>query len=248
MSTPAMTDDDTAALLRDLAERAAPSTTCPPDLAGRVLALRRRKTVRRRQLVVVGAAALVAGAVAASAWVGHSRFVDYLQPSAAMSPTIRLDETAVLDRSLTAQRGDVVLVSVTDRGYSFDTLSRVIGLPGDTVSCPATARGTCAGVEVDGVRLTDPYLAGLTTAPFPAATVPADRLFLIGDNRVDAADTRVWSPTTLQTVRGVVVEIRSPAGVPRAVPGAPVHQGPGDDLVDPGGPVPPAPVAPAGGP
>ena len=244
MSTPTLTPDDAAALLRDLAEAAAPATTCPPDMANRVLARRRRSRLRRR-LVVAGALTLVAATVAAGTWTGHSRYFGFYQPSEAMAPTITIGDTVVLDKTLTPQRDDVVLVSVSTDGATFDMLTRVIGLPGDTVVCPATPQGTCDGVEVNGVHIADPYLAALATAPFPATKVPADRLFLLGDNRAESSDSRNWQPLPPTPVKGVAVEIRRPDRAPDAVPGAPAHERPGNSLVDPLGPVPPASVGTA---
>ena len=45
MSSPTMTPDDAAALLRDLADAAAPATTCPPDMASRVLAVAKLRAI-----------------------------------------------------------------------------------------------------------------------------------------------------------------------------------------------------------
>ena len=66
-----------------------------------------------------------------------------------------------------------------------DFVKRVIGLPGDTVV------GKGGAVYVNGVKLLEPYLpSGRTTAPFPAHTVPAGGLFVMGDNRGDSLDSR----------------------------------------------------------
>jgi signal peptidase I len=192
---------------------------------------------------MAGALTVVAGALAAGTWIGHSPYFGYYQPSGGMSPTINIGDTAVLNKTLIPQRDDVVLVTVTTGGTTFDTLKRVIGLPGDTVACPATAQGTCDGIEVNGVRITDSYLAGLSRSdPFPATKVPVGSLFLIGDNRPDSSDSRNWQPLQQTPVKGVVVEIRKPDQAPEAVPGAPAHERPGNSLIDPIGPVPPASV------
>jgi signal peptidase I len=66
-----------------------------------------------------------------------------------------------------------------------DFIKRVIGLPGDTVE------GKHGDVYVNGARIPEPYLPkGITTEPFPAHTVPADRLFVMGDNRGNSLDSR----------------------------------------------------------
>jgi signal peptidase I len=193
---------------------------------------------------MAGALTLVAGTLAAGTWIGHSRYFGYYEPSASMAPTINIGDTAVLDKTLTPQRNDVVLVTVPTGGGTFDMLKRVIGLPGDTVACPATPQGTCDGIEVNGVRIPHPYLVGLArTDPFPATKVPVGSLFLVGDNRPDSSDSRNWQPLPPTPVKGVVVEIRKPDQAPEAVPGAPAHERPGNSLIDPVGPVPPAATA-----
>jgi signal peptidase I len=64
-----------------------------------------------------------------------------------------------------------------------DFIKRVIGLPGETV----WAKG--GHVYVDGRQLDEPYLTQ-TTADFPKTKVPANSLFVMGDNRGNSLDSR----------------------------------------------------------
>jgi signal peptidase I len=70
-------------------------------------------------------------------------------------------------------------------------IKRVIGLPGDTVSCCNAAGQT----SVDGVALNEPYTKdppieqGQTPVDF-SVKVPAGELWVEGDNRFDSADSR----------------------------------------------------------
>ena len=64
-----------------------------------------------------------------------------------------------------------------------DFIKRVIGLPGETV----WAKG--GYVYVDGVKIDEPYLTQQTD-DFPKTKVPADRLFVMGDNRGNSLDSR----------------------------------------------------------
>ncbi len=66
-------------------------------------------------------------------------------------------------------------------------IKRVIGEPGDTVDL------IDGGVVVNGVKLTEPYIRGVSTDPLSGQTewtVPADRLFVMGDNRQNSTDSR----------------------------------------------------------
>jgi signal peptidase I len=67
-------------------------------------------------------------------------------------------------------------------------VKRVIGLPGDRVAC--TGRGE--SVTVNGVPLDEPYLAPGSDPCGMAfdATVPADSLWVMGDNRGHSEDSR----------------------------------------------------------
>lgn len=51
----------------------------------------------------------------------------------------------------------LVIVSWTDEGLTYEGISRVMGLEGDVVSCPAGASGRCEAVLDDGEPVTDPY-------------------------------------------------------------------------------------------
>ena len=67
-------------------------------------------------------------------------------------------------------------------------LRRVIGLPGDTVEIDETGQ-----VRVNGATLDEPYVTvatlGNCEVEFPQE-VPAQCYFVLGDNRVEAADSR----------------------------------------------------------
>jgi signal peptidase I len=116
-------------------------------------------------------------------------------------------------------RGDVVVFRAgahTGADGPGLLVKRVVGLPGDTVAyeggrlilnrqpvgaCDAGPfTNTVGGVTVRG-RLSvehlgsETYLAVLNVGerPFPAFTVPADQVFVVGDDRGMSSDSRVWN-------------------------------------------------------
>ena len=246
MNTSPPTEDlyDIESELVALAEQAAPVTRADGALAQTVLRQARTKR-RRRYLVGAGIAAVGIAGSTAAATVGGGPYFDVIEPSGAMAPTIQMGDWVTFNRDLTPRVGDVVYFHYAAHGYQITTMSRVIGVPGDTVTCPAEQDNTCSSVLVDGQPLSDPYLESLTTQPFPAITVPPGDMFVLGDNRANANDSRYIGPVPLSGVEGVAVATHDQTGHPWAVSGAPHHPAPNDQhLIDPPLPVPPASARP----
>lgn len=90
--------------------------------------------------------------------------------------------TSPLPRAVDAVRSWVGI------GGSAIYVKRVIGLPGDHVRC-CDARGR---ITVNGTPLTEPYLYPGNNPSDQAfdITVPAGRLWVMGDHRADSADSR----------------------------------------------------------
>lgn len=232
------TEEQTANALRSLALRAAPATTAPPGMAQHVLT--QAATPRRRQ-IQVGLSAVglltVAGVVAAASLGGNGDYLQWTQPSGAMSPTVAISQNVLVEKDMTPQRGDVVLLEAANGGQTFEALSRVIGLPGDTVSCPVAPDGACKAVVVSGQTLQETWLRS-ETAPFNQVAVPEGHVFVLGDARDQARDSRYIGPQPLAAVLGVVVARFNDGGQPEWLPGAPLHEIPeGGTPIDPANPV-----------
>jgi len=81
-------------------------------------------------------------------------------------------------------------------------IKRVIGLPGETVS---ERRGI---VYVGGSRLAEPYLQPARRDHNSGTwKVPRGHYFLMGDNRRESCDSRVFGPVPFSTVIGRVTAI-----------------------------------------
>ena len=79
-------------------------------------------------------------------------------------------------------------------------VKRVIGLPGEVVE------GRDGAVYVNGRRLVEPYLrSGVATQAFGPTTVPPGHVWVMGDNRSNSADSRVFGPVQESSIVGRAV-------------------------------------------
>jgi signal peptidase I len=85
-------------------------------------------------------------------------------------------------------KAGMVFVGLLPSDGEKDLIKRVIGVPGDRVSCDARQR-----VTVNGVALDEPYVFPNNppcTTPTFNVTVPEGRLWVMGDHRSGSADSR----------------------------------------------------------
>jgi signal peptidase I len=174
-------------------------------------AVARRRARRRRALEWPF---LVAFALVAAFLIRTLAVQTFYIPSGSMHETL-LEGDRVLVNKLgyhlhAVHRGDVV---VFRRPPDFqvdedDLIKRVVGLPGETV------QGQGRKVLVNGKTLTEPYVepACNGTEDFPAVTVPAGHLWVMGDNRCDSSDSRVFGPIDQGLVVGRAFVLVWPPG------------------------------------
>ncbi|MFI9247552.1 signal peptidase I [Streptomyces sp. NPDC053086] len=172
----------------------------------------------------LGVAALVAGLVGvvltggAYAY-GRDAYGTGSMPSQSMAPTYRKGDRIFWERvdGSEVRRGDVVLFALPERYKSDGVLmQRVIGVGGDRVACCTTV-GTEERVTVNGEPITEPYVyegdADGVHRPYDVK-VPRGRLFLMGDHRSHAMDSRFFAAdqggtVPLDAVQGRVTEDRT---------------------------------------
>ncbi len=148
-------------------------------------------------------------------------------PSVSMVPQLHVNDRVVVSklayRLHSPRRGDIVVFSAppSEQGVvrpsgnaaagalrrigrvlgvaesKTDLIKRVIGRPGEVVE------GRNSHIYIDGRRLEEPYLpAGTVTSDFGPVTVPAQNLWVMGDNRTNSSDSRVFGPIPRSTVVG----------------------------------------------
>jgi signal peptidase I len=164
-------------------------------------------------LTIVGAVAIV---LAIKAWVVNP----YRIPTSSMEPRLhcarpgagclaRFSDRVLANRFIyhfrTPQRGDVVVFKTPEAaeracGPAGTFVKRLIGLPGDVWS---ERNGY---VYIDGKRLNESYIKpnqrdGDTYKP---RTIPPGRYFMMGDNRTQSCDSRVWGTVPRKNLIGKV--------------------------------------------
>lgn len=173
---------------------------------------------------VILAAAVVA--VLINTFVAQAFYI----PSASMVPQLRVNDRVVVSKLAyhlhSPRRGDVVVFSAPpseqqatvgatnlvtrllrrlgrDLGVSeskTELIKRVVALPGETVA------GRDGRVYVNGQRLVEPYLPpGTVTSDFGPVDIPPGRVWVMGDNRTNSSDSRVFGPIPVSSIVGRAV-------------------------------------------
>ncbi|SDW25441.1 signal peptidase I [Paenibacillus sp. CF384] len=112
----------------------------------------------------------------------------------------RLIEDKISYRFESPHRGDIVIISGPESDKRL--IKRVIGLPGDVLNITGDGH-----VILNDRPLEEPYIKGLTFSnglemPY---TVPANTVFVMGDNRENSQDSRVLGPIALSSLEGRAV-------------------------------------------
>lgn len=119
----------------------------------------------------------------------------YYVPSGSMIPTLEINDRVVATKFTyqigEPERGDVVVFKYpVNEEQGIETViyvKRCIGLPGETLEIKNNT------VFIDGTPLVEDYLNTGTSMPdFGPVTIPEGEYFMMGDNRNDSSDSRVW--------------------------------------------------------
>lgn len=100
------------------------------------------------------------------------------------------------------KRGDVIVFRYPGDPSIF-YIKRIIGLPGETVSIQ---NGVVGIQQSDGTSFTlsEPYVVNEDATYSKSVTLGADQYFVMGDNRPNSSDSRVWGPLPRQNIIGRV--------------------------------------------
>jgi signal peptidase I len=130
----------------------------------------------------------------------------YYIPSASMEPTLKVGDKVLVNKLSydlhSIHRGDVIVFKKPPDDNTLgikDLIKRVIGLPGETIA------GRNGQIYINNNLLRESWLPKVdqdTTSTFGPLLIPAGEYFVMGDNRSDSSDSRVFGPISKKLVVG----------------------------------------------
>ncbi|MFZ4517601.1 MAG: signal peptidase I [Microthrixaceae bacterium] len=188
-----------------MTDQAPPGASVPAPPPPAPVSRRRRSSSGTRN--VVEWIVVVVGAVVVALLVKTFLVQAFRIPSESMDPTLQVGDRVLVNklsyRLHDVNRGDVVVFTRPANlpegpDQPDDLIKRVIGLPGDTVQAKD------GKVYVNGRPLDEPYLPdGTTTQNLEnPVKVPEGEVLVLGDNRSNSADGRVFGTISEDTIIG----------------------------------------------
>jgi signal peptidase I len=160
---------------------------------------------RRRKSGAFGWAVTIAVAVVATLIIRTTTAQVYSIPSGSMIPTLQVGDRVVVSKlSTDAGRGDIVVFNRPENDPKRSPtdpdvlIKRVIGLSGETVEARS------GKVYIDGKELKESYLPAttLTDRLDRPIVVPEGQILVMGDNRSNSSDGRVFGPISKKLIVG----------------------------------------------
>ena len=158
----------------------------------------------RKYVLLVPTLAIVLGLLVGTLYIV---FTTIRVDGDSMYPALQHEDRVLLTKRYDRpRRGDIVSVTVTDRGERVGVLKRVIALAGDEV----TVAGDVAYVNGELSAAAPDAITGSGPAVFGPLVVPEGTVFVLGDNRPISLDSRFVGPVPLSDVNGRVVAVILP--------------------------------------
>ncbi len=160
---------------------------------------------------------VIAGAIAVALVIKTFAMQAFYIPSESMKPTLEINDRVLVNKLSyhlhDINRGDIVVFEKPDGDVNDnikDLIKRVIALPGETVVFDQNK------VYIDGKQLDEPYLPagtitqqgpGLASYPYKCTVddpckIPADTVWVMGDNRTNSKDSRYLGPIPQDKIVG----------------------------------------------
>ncbi len=139
----------------------------------------------------------------ALSWVLRTYVIEARKiPTGSMLPTIQLDDRVIVDKFFFKHvdhisSGDIIVFHPPPSAHATeDFIKRVVGLPGDTLEIRNHT------TYVNGQPLYEPYVTDKSKNDFGPVVVPTGSVFVMGDNRNNSDDSRVWGFLPIENITG----------------------------------------------
>lgn len=148
--------------------------------------------------------AVIVGALVAALVIKTFLFQAFYIPSESMTDTLMVGDRVLVNKLAydlgEVERGDIVVFHKPENAGPSDVsdfIKRVIALPGETIT------SVDGRVYINGQLLEEPYLdETVITTGLREQVVPEGHLFVMGDNRTNSSDSRVFGPISQDLVVG----------------------------------------------
>jgi signal peptidase I len=129
----------------------------------------------------------------------------FIVDGASMDPTFRSGQYLIVDkvdyRFNEPARGSVLIFKYPKDPKKY-FIKRVIGLPGETVSIRDGIVTIVNAENPEGFSLEEPYVEFERKDSLASFTLGESEYFVLGDNRLGSADSRVWGPVPEENIIG----------------------------------------------
>ncbi len=181
-----------------------------------------RPSHRQRQRLAIKLALAIVVAAGASVTLRAFAVQPFTVPSAAMTPTLQIGDQILVVKSNglggPIHLGDIVVFRHPNlfpckapQGQSRDLVQRVIGLPGDTIWSAGK------NIYINGQLLNergwyDSKYGQVGSTSIRRTKILPDKYFVMGDNRYDSCDSRVFGTIARSSIIGKVFAIVARGG------------------------------------
>ncbi|MFZ5639714.1 MAG: signal peptidase I [Bacillota bacterium] len=135
-------------------------------------------------------------------------FQPFYIPSGSMEPTLKPGDRIIVNKLIyrysQPKRGDIMVFKYP-RDPARDFIKRTVGLPEETVEIKDSK------VYINNKEIPQPFLEpGLKFGSFGPVEVPEGSYFMMGDNRNNSEDSRVWGTLPRENIVGKAMFIYWP--------------------------------------
>ncbi|MEK7642083.1 MAG: signal peptidase I [Patescibacteria group bacterium] len=148
----------------------------------------------------------------------------FIVNGASMDPTFSTGQFLIVDRVSyrfgEPKRGDVIVFEYPNNP-SIYYIKRIIGLPGETISMKRGVVTIMSDSQPEGMVLDESYIdSSHSSVDTLKVSLTGDQYFVMGDNRAQSSDSRVWGPLDKDFIVGRPVVRLLPMNALKILPGA----------------------------